>query len=934
MSLLSFENLKKGCAFFCASVLTFSAFAFPVYALEEDDVQKDIDSKPQEKVLKDVSQETFSEAEDNKKPPTNTLEKQDEGSVKNVESTDDASTAQKMIIKDGMAEPFLTFSDPHAKGYSNANSDIYRFCVYVETDYDTDLDGKPDLIKALVQVPKPAVEGKYKAPIIYSANPYSAGVDESDDTIFKFGDNPLAESELKLKPAKREPQSQASTQELALQSAKQSDWAYRLPYNESLLPATINEYSYFLVRGFASVHCAGLGTYDSEGFETCGSDIERDAFKSVVEWLTGSRKAYTDRTSNIEISSSDWSSGLVAMQGCSYPGATAYAVATTGVEGLKTIIPEAAPSNWYTYVNSQGVSTVGAYDYLTFLSSLCSSKFFKNPDAVLLKRFQNYLAYLHQQQENSLGRYSSFWEGRDWTTGQSGIKASGLLVAGMNDHNVSTKNIDLMRDAFARSGAKFKTILHQFDHQSLCDGIARQDSPVFGERFSEILNIWLVNELLGYDTALPLDSNFSVQSNIDGTYYGVDEWDRDEYVTCALATEEAQVIKPADDIATEYYQNYIYISQPTQYSAYLAMDVTKEFTLAGKVPVHVRIKPEFTQNGELPLMAILVDACDKPFNAFFPSEEAGSNTKILKGIDTNLNPTDYNLVDVLPSKVTRKEVAFGAMSLHAYESGYEPSSAVSASAPPESGKYYDCTLWIAPTFYTFKPGHRLEIYLVSSLSKSYVKASLGQPKNTKADLSFKLAGIEHVPDSLPNVLDAATIDADHTFARIPILEDVAYTLTSDKKQSWKKGSEKGIEFAVERSLHGEESLFNCESISINGKDFEPAPLAVQDEEVMKVQLSPEYLNQLEVGTYNLNVMFENGKEVAASFTIKEGPASQISGDNSSSKQSGSKVQSSSKSQDSVPKTGDSSLSLGLGMGVSFIAALSVLLLIAVRRRVK
>ena len=40
--------------------------------------------------------------------------------------------------------------------------DIVRYVVYVETDYDTDGDGKPDLVKTFVQVPKAAVKGIIK----------------------------------------------------------------------------------------------------------------------------------------------------------------------------------------------------------------------------------------------------------------------------------------------------------------------------------------------------------------------------------------------------------------------------------------------------------------------------------------------------------------------------------------------------------------------------------------------------------------------------------------------------------------------------------------------------------------------------------------------------------------------------------------------------
>jgi len=46
-----------------------------------------------------------------------------------------------MVFENGMAQPILTFSDMRDENYTNEGSDILRFCVYVETDYDTDNDG-------------------------------------------------------------------------------------------------------------------------------------------------------------------------------------------------------------------------------------------------------------------------------------------------------------------------------------------------------------------------------------------------------------------------------------------------------------------------------------------------------------------------------------------------------------------------------------------------------------------------------------------------------------------------------------------------------------------------------------------------------------------------------------------------------------------------
>lgn len=46
----------------------------------------------------------------------------------------------------------------------------------METNYDTDADGKRDLVKALVQIPRAAMEGDYKAATIYEARPYITGL--------------------------------------------------------------------------------------------------------------------------------------------------------------------------------------------------------------------------------------------------------------------------------------------------------------------------------------------------------------------------------------------------------------------------------------------------------------------------------------------------------------------------------------------------------------------------------------------------------------------------------------------------------------------------------------------------------------------------------------------------------------------------------------
>lgn len=58
---------------------------------------------------------------------------------------------------------------------------------------------------------------------------------------------------------------------------------------------------YFLARGFAVVYAAGIGTKGSDGFRTCGDFAETSSTIAIIEWLTGKRKAFTNRTENIEL---------------------------------------------------------------------------------------------------------------------------------------------------------------------------------------------------------------------------------------------------------------------------------------------------------------------------------------------------------------------------------------------------------------------------------------------------------------------------------------------------------------------------------------------------------------------------------------------------------------------------------------------------------
>ena len=120
---------------------------------------------------------------------------------------------------------------------------------------------------------------------------------------------------LHSQPAKRQPVSSETTVEAA-KKPRHRIGITTVPTSIFYDYEDLNWYDYFLVRGYAFISSAGLGTKGSEGFNTTGSDLEINAFKNIIEWVNGKRKAYTDKTSNVEIKA-DWATGNVAMTGLS-----------------------------------------------------------------------------------------------------------------------------------------------------------------------------------------------------------------------------------------------------------------------------------------------------------------------------------------------------------------------------------------------------------------------------------------------------------------------------------------------------------------------------------------------------------------------------------------------------------------------------------------
>ena len=628
-------------------------------------------------------------------------------------------------VEDGMLQPMLNYSDARDPDYTNEDSDILRYCVYVETDHDTDNDGMADLVKVLVQVPRGAVDGKYKASTIYDPTPYGAGtIDEN-----MYGDeNWYLEKEFDYKQLykeckKRKPAGEISTYEAAYAADPDRDWNYNVPNSSTEGYSYMNLYDYYLVRGYAVVEASGIGTYGSEGYELCGTDLERDSHKCVIEWLTGDRIAYTDKTGEIEIKA-DWSSGNVAMTGCSYGGTIPYEVATTGVKGLKTIIPFAGIASWYDYTNSQGVPTIFNVNYRDLLSSFnCGGVFLDNDWTVLDDGYRSWLWQISKDEEATNGDYAPIWAETDYSDDWEDINCSALIVHGLNDFNVTTKQADMMYKAFKKAKKPVKLVLHQDGHNHLYNYM------INGVPWLDIENRWLAHYLYDVDNGAEDMAELTVQNNTDGTYTEYETFGSYEHVnatgkdngdvtgvTSVGLVEYASAFQKNEDMVLkqEDYEK-IYLGMDKRNAAVYDVDIQEGATISGTPEIGVRLSTTDNDLDGLMVTAVLVDTKeDDMFKAYMLKERLGPCVpkKTVKTIDQGGGLGERDLYECVPSSTNAKVFSFGWTDLN--NPGKGPvSSEYTKGERLEEGKYYDYTFYMTPTVYTVEKGHKLKLLLMT-----------------------------------------------------------------------------------------------------------------------------------------------------------------------------------------------------------------------------
>lgn len=630
----------------------------------------------------------------------------------------DAYRAEKKspLFLNGRAQPIFPYTTgkKEDQDYKYEDSQIVRFPVYVETDYDTDADGKPDLVKAIVQLPKAVAQGDFKAATILEARPYVAGtLDENYVTLESLGlptDGSYDMKKLHSQPAKRQPVSSETTVEAA-KKAKASDWYYYSPYEYIYDYEDLNWYDYFLVRGYAFISSAGLGTKGSEGFNTTGSDLEINAFKNIIEWVNGKRKAYTDKTSNVEIKA-DWATGNVAMTGLSWAGTTTFGVAATGVEGLKTIVPAAGIASWYDYFNSQGTQFGNApYSDLSWLSLYVSTRMLDQDDwAGIWQNYSNYINQLNKDQYAHDRNYSDVWKERDYTLHPENFKTSALIVHGLNDDNVKTKHFELMYDALKKAGQDVKLYLHQGDHVYPAAMSRGYGITANGQDFYDLLNTWLTHYLYGVDNHVESLPAVLAQNNYDPSKWAsYDNWKSNQRLFLNASSKRLEETISSDYAAAGVEianRNETVSKASSKANLTFVSDVTEDTTIKGHIPVHFKAALAKGQGKNFQINALLVDVADEDFDVV--GNGSVKQDKTADGFWMGSNLSNLSVAEYETIKTKYKVIAKGWINLANPESGYDSASS-RASIEPKVGEYHDYTVYLQPNLYTVKKGHKLAL---------------------------------------------------------------------------------------------------------------------------------------------------------------------------------------------------------------------------------
>ncbi len=594
--------------------------------------------------------------------------------------------------------------------------------VYVESPQDTDLDQKRDLIEAWIKRPIETEKGM-KVPVIFEVSPYRP-VTNDDLYITHNVDKDLTispQSNINYEDIKYIPEEKAVVPPRKI--AGKAD-------NAKVEPFEFGEwYNYFIPRGYAVVFSGGIGTLGSEGLVSTGSVDETISTVSIIDWLNGRTKAFTNKTDNIEVSA-DWCTGNVGMSGRSYRGTLAIAAATTGVEGLKTIVPEAAISNWYDYYRANGLAAPALGwqgDDADLLATYCMSRMQDPADYLKVEKlFEKNMNQMRINQDRVTGDYNKFWDERNYLNNANKIKASVFIVHGLSDWNVRSKQFDMLWKELEKYNVPRKMILHQGEHISI--------NNLEGIDYNDIMSRWFAYWLYDIDNNVMNEvPTATIQNNTNLKWEKFKNWpvksqsvkfylDNDGTTGNLKSTPAKKDLKEAfaDDLSLSQfnrekpdYNKWLdtiakepEVIRPDRLS-YVSEVITEDTRISGTINVSIKASiDQPTAN----ISAMLVDYGSEYRNTI--------ETEVVypKGIIYGGNAGSDDIVNFIKDtkKTDYKVISRGWMDAQNRVSNYR----VDTIKP---GEEYTFNLDMQPMDYTVKKGHKIGLIILSTDAENTIR---------------------------------------------------------------------------------------------------------------------------------------------------------------------------------------------------------------------
>jgi X-Pro dipeptidyl-peptidase len=385
--------------------------------------------------------------------------------------------------------------------------------VFVETELDSDRDGRRDRVRIQISRPAETETQGFKVPVVFEHSPYRGDFGPAENHNVDF--DVLPQENLFGDRAARARSARAARSKRTRATSARARARARLEARADLPGSSLD--NYYVPRGYAVVLGESIGTFNSDGCPSVGDRVETLGTKAVIDWLNGRARGFDADGNEVE---ADWTTGAVGMTGVSYNGTLPNQVATTGVEGLETIVPVSAISSWYDYYRANGLvvaphsETQGAGDngYLGEDTDVLASFI---GGSRMDDRCAATIPFLVRAQDRVTGDWSPFWEARDYLGKVGRVRASVYVVHGLNDWNVKTKAFAEWWSRLARRGIPRKIWLHHGGH----GGPGGPGAAAY--KVSE--NRWFDHWLFGVQNGIMGEPRATIQRE-DGSYSDEPDW--------------------------------------------------------------------------------------------------------------------------------------------------------------------------------------------------------------------------------------------------------------------------------------------------------------------------------------------------------------------------------------------------------------------------